>query len=111
VGRRFLLPVIQALPRTLVPRPSELLCIGEDLRVIQSLHKGVSQKARGERWGGALTILAVPHVYVISYIGGVHVKAGVMALCVTFGLLHKIVPDDSEYLHTQQRTQDYHELT
>jgi len=42
--------------------------------------------------GRALTILAVPHVYEISYIGGVHVKAGVMALCVTFGLLHKIAP-------------------
>jgi hypothetical protein len=37
-------------------------------------------------------ILAVPHVYEISYIGGVHVKAGVMALCVTFGLLHKNSP-------------------
>ena len=64
-----------------------------------------------EKWPSLPRAAAVPRVYEISYIGGVHVKAGVMALCVTFGLLHKIVPDDSEYLHTQQRTQDYHELT
>ena len=64
-----------------------------------------------EKWPSLPRAAAVPRVYEISYIGGVHIKAGVMALCVTFGLLHKIVPDDSEYLHTQQRTQDYLELT
>ena len=39
-------------------------------------------------------------------------KSGVKAFSITFGFAtNKIVPDDSDYLHTQQRTQDYLELT
>jgi len=45
-----------------------------------------------EKWPSLPRAAAVPRVYEISYIGGVHVKAGVMALCVTFGLLHKNSP-------------------
>jgi hypothetical protein len=39
-------------------------------------------------------------------------KSGVKAFSITFGFAtNQIVPDHSHYLHTQQRTQDYLELT
>src|SRR6266496_6602511 len=39
-------------------------------------------------------------------------KSGVKAFSITFGFAtNKIIPDDSHYLHTHQRTQDSLELT
>jgi hypothetical protein len=82
------------------------------MKLVEAYRSPVLHGYVEERGGsGVLLLLFGRHVCEIG-LNRRSGKRGVMVVSVTFGFsTNKIVPDDFDYLHTQQRTQDYLELT
>jgi hypothetical protein len=71
--------------------------------------EGDVQCGKGRRPGGVFVLLSAARIrdQLERRSSG---KSRVIAFSITFGF-NKIVPDDSDHLHTEQLTQDYLELT
>ena len=66
----------------------------------------------GKGESGLYTYCSAARISDTAPTGGATVKRRFVAFSIAFGFAtNKIIPDDSKYLHTQRRTQDYLELT